>query len=173
MLRTSSFTSLSTILQSINVADKDKIEESGGNGTNLSNPFASIKSIEADYLTSGSAKRGGGNTKKGVEGVRDFDYLTPAAKKAFNQLRHAFTQAPILQYFDPEQHIWIETDMSGYIIGGVLSQLTSDDLSQLHPVTYYSQKMIWDKTRYKTHDGELLAIVETFKIWRHYLKNCK
>ena len=27
--------------------------------------------------------------------------------------------------------------------------------------------------RYKTHDSELLAIVEAFKIWRHYLESCK
>ena len=29
------------------------------------------------------------------------------------------------------------------------------------------------KTWYKIHDGELLAIVEAFKTWRHYLKDCK
>ena len=33
--------------------------------------------------------------------------------------------------------------------------------------------MISAKTRYKTHDGELVAIVETFKTWRHYLEHCK
>ena len=33
--------------------------------------------------------------------------------------------------------------------------------------------MIPAKTRYKTHDGELLAIIEAFKTWRHYLKDCK
>ena len=33
--------------------------------------------------------------------------------------------------------------------------------------------MIWAKTWYKTHDSELLAIVETFKTWRHYLEGCK
>ena len=27
------------------------------------------------------------------------------------------------------------------------------------------------ETRYKTHNSELLAIVETFKTWKHYLKN--
>ena len=27
--------------------------------------------------------------------------------------------------------------------------------------------------RYKTHDGELLTIVEAFKTWRHYLEGCK
>lgn len=26
---------------------------------------------------------------------------------------------------------------------------------------------------YETHDGELLAIVEVFKTWRHYLEGCK
>ena len=29
------------------------------------------------------------------------------------------------------------------------------------------------ETRYETHDGKLLAIVEAFKTWRHYLKGCK
>ena len=52
-------------------------------------------------------------------------FLTPDAKTAFNRLRLAFTEAPILQHFDPECHIWIETDVSSYAIGGVLSQLTS------------------------------------------------
>ena len=33
--------------------------------------------------------------------------------------------------------------------------------------------MIPAKTRYKTHDSELLAIVEAFKTWRHYLEDCK
>ena len=30
--------------------------------------------------------------------------------------------------------------------------------------------MIPAETRYETHDGELLAIVEAFKTWRHYLE---
>ncbi len=33
--------------------------------------------------------------------------------------------------------------------------------------------MIPVKTRYETHDGKLLAIVEAFKTWRHYLEDCK
>ena len=50
-------------------------------------------------------------------------FLTPEARSAFNRLRLAFTEAPILRHFDPECHIWIETDALGYAIGGVLSQL--------------------------------------------------
>ena len=33
--------------------------------------------------------------------------------------------------------------------------------------------MIPAETWYETHDGELLAIVEAFKTWRHCLKVCK
>ena len=33
--------------------------------------------------------------------------------------------------------------------------------------------MIPAKTRYKTYDGELLAIVKAFKTWKHYLEGYK
>ena len=48
-------------------------------------------------------------------------FLTPDARTTFKRLRLAFTEAPILRYFDPECHIWIETYALGYAIGGVLS----------------------------------------------------
>ena len=48
-------------------------------------------------------------------------FLTPEARSAFNHLLLAFTKAPIFWHFDPECHIWIETNASGYAIGGVLS----------------------------------------------------
>ncbi len=53
-------------------------------------------------------------------------FLTPEALLVFTQLRQAFTEAPILHHFDPEHHIRIETDASGYAIGVVLSQLMSN-----------------------------------------------
>ena len=55
-------------------------------------------------------------------------YLIPNAKQVFTQLRQTFTEAPILRHFDPECHIWIETDASSYASGGVLSQLILDNL---------------------------------------------
>ena len=131
----------------------------------------SKKPPKCGYLPNFDAKNTGPN------------FLTPKARSAFNRLRLAFTKAPILRHFDPECHIRIETDASGYAIGGVLSQLasgtspggvvTKTDLSQWHPVAFFSRKMIPAETRYETHDGELLAIVEAFKTWRHYLEDCK
>ena len=56
------------------------------------------------------------------------DFLTLGAKLAFTKLRQAFFKAPILHHFDPERHIRIGTDVSGYAFGGVLTLLTLDDL---------------------------------------------
>ena len=100
------------------------------------------------------------------------NYLTPDAKKVFDQLRQVFTQALIFQHFDPERYIWIKTNVSGYAINGVLNQLTNDS-SQWHPVAYFLHKMIPAKTWYTTHNGKFLTIVEAFKTWRHYPKGCK
>ncbi len=100
-------------------------------------------------------------------------FLTTDTRRAFTELRQAFVEAPILNYFDQECHIGIETDASGYAIGGILSQLTSDDLGRWHLVAFFSKKIIPAETWYETHDGELLAIVEAFMTWRHYLEGCK
>ena len=121
----------------------------------------------------------GGNERKSaksdftkpVRGAEEPSFLTPDARRAFTQLRQAFTKAPILQHFDPERYIRIKTDASGYAIGGILSQMTLET-GQWYPVAYYLPKMIPAKTRYETHDTELLAIVEAFKNWCHYLKDC-
>ena len=109
---------------------------------------------------------------KPVYGVQEPSFLTPDTRRAFTQLRQALTKAPILRHFDPEGHIRIETDASGYAIGGVLSQMMSET-GQWHLVAYYSRKMITAETCYEMHDAELLTIVEAFKNWRHYLEGCQ
>ena len=98
------------------------------------------------------------------------DFFTLGARLAFTKLRQAFVKAPILHHFDLEHYIRIETDASGYAIDGILSQLTLNDLGRWHPVAFFSRKMIMAETRYETHNGELLAIVEAFKTWRYYLE---
>ena len=71
-----------------------------------------------------SSKSGNSTNSDAMENGPKF--LIPDARTAFNRLRLAFTEAPILRHFDPECHIRIETDASGYAIGGVLSQLASE-----------------------------------------------
>ena len=117
--------------------------------------------VDDDVGTTAQKSSKSKNLSKSKEAESGF--LTSGARKAFTELRQAFVKAPILHHFDPERHIWIETDASGYAIGGVLSQLTSDDSGRWHPVAFFSRKMIPAETRYETHDGKLLAIIEAFK----------
>ena len=56
-----------------------------------------------------------------IGAMREPNFLTLDAKKAFNYLQLAFIKALILQHFDLESHIQIKTDASGYAIGGVSS----------------------------------------------------
>ena len=79
----------------------------------------------------------------------------------------------LVNYVDPKRYIWLETDVSGNAIGGILGQLTLDDLGWWNLVVYFSQKMIPAEIWYKTHDGKLLIIVEVFKTWKYYLEGCK
>ena len=93
------------------------VDEFGGGdcGENEAKTSASTKGpTGADYPSSDQVSHAVSN------------YLTPDAKKAFDQLRQAFTEAPIFQHFNPKRYIRVETDVSGYAIGGVLSQLTNN-----------------------------------------------
>ena len=58
-----------------------------------------------------------------------FKNLNRATGYPISEAELAFTKAPILRHFDPKCHIRIETDGLGYVIGGVLNQLTLDNLA--------------------------------------------
>ena len=118
--------------------------------------------------------------------TEESNFLISSIKKAFNLWRQASTKAPILRHFDLECHIWIETNTLGYTIGDVLSQLSIDwlisndeqiliksDFGQWNSVAYFFRKIILIETQYEVYIGELLAIIEIFKTWRHYLEGCK
>ena len=147
-------------------AGRDGIDGSGMDDVEVDGGEVEVDEVGKKARKTSKSK----NSSKSKKAVGPSDFLTPGAKLAFTELRQAFLKALILHHFDPECHIRIETDASGYAIGGVLSQLTSDDSGRWHPVAFFSRKMISAETRYETHDIELLAIVKAFKTWRHYLE---
>ena len=91
---------------------------------------------------------------------------TPEAEKAFIELKNRFTYAPILAHFDPQRPVIVETDASDFALGAVLSQ--RNDENRLHPVAFHSRKFTPAEMNYEIHDKELLAIVDSFKLWRRY-----
>lgn len=64
---------------------------------------------------------------------------TQAQTDAFNELKRLFTSAPILQHFNPDKPIFVETDASDFAIAGVLNQTGDDNLP--HPVVFHSRKL--------------------------------
>jgi len=87
----------------------------------------------------------------------------------FNSLKKAFTSAPILTYWIPDAQLIMETDTSDYALIAILSIVNEDN--EVHPVAFHSHTFTAVELNYDTHDKELLAIFEAFKIWRHYLKS--
>ena len=59
---------------------------------------------------------------------------------------------PILRHFDPSKHGVVEADASDYAIGAVFSQY--DDKGKLHPVAYYSRKLLPAEMNYQIYDKE-------------------
>jgi hypothetical protein len=73
-------------------------------------------------------------------------------------LKKLLTTAPVLAPPDIEQPFDVYCDASGTGIGGVL-------MHNGHVIAYASRH----EEHYPTHDLELLAVVHTLKVWRHYL----
>jgi hypothetical protein len=85
---------------------------------------------------------------------------------AFQTLKSRFTTAPILGHFNPQEVCIVETDASDFALGAVLSQKGED--GKVHPIAFHSRKFSPAEINYEIHDKELLAIVDSFKVWRRY-----
>jgi hypothetical protein len=91
-----------------------------------------------------------------------------SAQSAFDTLKAGLMTGPILRHFDPSKHGVVEADASDYALGAIFSQY--DDEGLLHPVAFYSRKLLPAEMNYQIYDKELLAIICAFKQWRHYLE---
>ena len=82
--------------------------------------------------------------------------LSPEAHEAFDCLKVAYLQAPILSFPDFNKPFMLETDASGRGLGAVLSQKQAD--GQYHPIAYASRVMNETEQRYHLNKQEFLAL---------------
>src|SRR5262249_33081335 len=90
----------------------------------------------------------------------------PAQQTAFQTLKNALTQAPILILPDFTKPFKVFIDACGKAIGEVLTQ---DHGNGDQPIAYRSRQLSRAEQNYPVHDQEFLAFVDCIKAWRHYL----
>lgn len=84
------------------------------------------------------------------------------AEQAFNQLKQAMIQAPVLALPNFNQQFIIEADASGGGIGAVLMQ-------QGQPIAFMSKALSTQHQALSVYEKELLALVSAVQKWRPYL----
>ncbi|GKV20109.1 hypothetical protein SLEP1_g30273 [Rubroshorea leprosula] len=87
---------------------------------------------------------------------------TTKCQRAFEDLKQAVNQEPVLALPDYGRPFEMHTDASDLAIGGVLMQ-------DGHPIVFESHKLNDTERRYPVHDKEMTAIVHCLRVWRHYL----
>ncbi|KAK3539324.1 hypothetical protein QTP70_000236 [Hemibagrus guttatus] len=97
---------------------------------------------------------------------------SPAAEKAFNLLKKAFTTAPLLVHPVPNKPFIVEVDASMTGVGAVLSQQQGNP-SRLHPCAFFSRKLNPAERNYDIGNRELLAVKLALEEWRHWLEGAK
>ena len=82
--------------------------------------------------------------------------FSPEAHEAFDHLKAACLQAPILSFPDFNKPFLLETDAFGRGLGTVLSQKQAD--GRYHPIAYASHVMNETEQRYHSNKQEFLAL---------------
>lgn len=84
------------------------------------------------------------------------------SETAFENLKTAMTNVPVLALPDFSQEFIVETDASGQGLGAVLMQNS-------HPVAYFSRVLPQSARQRSVYERELMAIVFAVQKWCHYL----
>ncbi|KAM4063479.1 integrase core domain-containing protein [Hirsutella rhossiliensis] len=93
-----------------------------------------------------------------------------AENEAFQELKRRFCESPVLKQWDPSLPTFLETDCSGYALGGVLSQEGPD--GRRHACAFFSKRLSPAEYNYPIHDKEMLAIMRCLDNWNAELRSC-
>ena len=93
---------------------------------------------------------------------------TPLQQGAFDELKHIFSSAPVLQIPNVLRPFSIMTDASLLAAGAVLLQTDANE--ELHPCAYFSRTFTVAQQNYNIYDRELLAVILALEKWQQYLQ---
>ena len=98
--------------------------------------------------------------------------LTKEVRTTFEELKVAFTTAPVLWHYNADLLVRLETDASGFALLGILSQQNNEESPEKchwHPVAFWSCQILPAERNYHARQTELLVIMMACKHWCHYL----
>ncbi len=88
-------------------------------------------------------------------------------QQAFEALRRAMSEEPVLQGPDYQKEFVLQTDASNVGIGAVLCQFDDEDNDK--PIAYFSRKLLSRERNFSAVDKECLAIVDAVRHFEIYL----
>ena len=88
-------------------------------------------------------------------------------QKAFDEMKVALTNNPVIIIPDPNKGYHVEIDASFQAIGAVLYQ--KDENNQKRVVSYMSKRLGKAQSRYDSGKLELLGLIVVLSHWKHYL----
>ena len=93
----------------------------------------------------------------------------PMQQKAFEEVKTALCNAPILVFPDPLLQYTVMTDASKHAVGGAIMQDQGDGL---RPIAFYNKTLSASEVKYSAYERELAAIAYCFIAWQHYIEGC-
>ncbi len=103
---------------------------------------------------------------------REFDKMFKFIKKtrkAFNELKEVFIKTSILLHFDFKRRIRLKIDAFDFAISEIIFQLIKE-IDQWHLITFLFRKMFAAERNYEIEEEEMLAMIESCRVFRHYVK---
>ncbi len=104
--------------------------------------------------------------KKKEKFDKKFEF-TEKARIAFTQLKNVFIKTSILLHFDSKRKIRLKIDAFDFAISEILSQLI-EKTSQWHFVAFFFRKMFVAEQNYEIEKVEMLVVIESCRVFRHY-----
>ena len=98
-------------------------------------------------------------------------HWSESCQKSFEQIKEYLINRPILAIYNPNKMCYLYTDASREGIGAVLKQIQNNN--ELHPIAYFSRKLLSYQQNYDITELECLALCQSIDYWHHYLYGCK
>lgn len=92
-------------------------------------------------------------------------------QRVFDEVKNLFLESVILKYPDPEKTYYLQTDSSGYALGGCLYQLDSD--GNHHVISFCSKGFVEAERKWTVSEQELWAIIYCLKKFETYVRGAK